>query len=124
MAAGYFRFGVLHARYAQLQGGVGIAVARCVLICGCGTGELVELLAALAHAERHLAAQGSFLALGEFVVDLAIGLLSVEILSACHLLVGGGKFGSAASGEQDSREYGRYENESVHFPVSDCRSSG
>ena len=101
-----FAVGVQGAGYAQLQRGVGVAVAQRVLIGRRGAGKLIELLVALAHAEGHAAAQGALLALGELVVNLAVGLRRVEIFATRQLFVGGGELGAAAAAESQRR--GRY----------------
>lgn len=98
----------------EIERGVTVAVTGGVLIGRGRAGILVEAAVTFGHLKGHLAALAPFLLLGELVIYLSISFRSIEILAACHLVVGGGKFRSAARHGRKGKTYDDKKSDSFH----------
>ena len=85
---GIFALGVEHLRQFEVCRRVGPLIAYRVLISRRGAGALAQQAVTFGHLVGHFAAQRTFLALGQLVIDFAVGLRCVVIFAALHLLVG------------------------------------
>ena len=109
-----FPFGLQGLTHIEKGSGVGAAVAQRVAVGRGRAGRHAKLGIAESHLIGHGAALGALFALGQLVVDLAVGFLGLEVFATFELLVGNRELGAAASAE-----HGR-----SHQQENPCRQPG